>query len=66
MSKVLSKASLASSIFLIQLKNFRIIERGLLFTLSDIYLSSFPSEEIDLGELTFEGGVTVIGVVPAP
>ena len=49
-----------------QLQTFMKIERGLLFTSGEVYFSNFPNEDMDLGELSFEGGVPVSGVESVP
>ena len=66
MSRVLRKALLASYHYLIQLQTFMMIDRGLFFNSREIYLSNFPSEDMELGELPFGGVVTVPGVGPSP
>ena len=65
MSRVSRKASLDSSIYLIQLQTFVMIEKWLLFTSREMFLSGFPSEGMDLDELPFEVGVPVLGVGPS-
>ena len=55
MSGMLIMVLLDSSVSLIQLQTFMIIDRGLLFTSRGISLSSFPSKDMEFVEMLFGG-----------